>query len=377
ACHGLFRGFAEDVGHLSSLSEHLWPLEAMLDPDSMRAAARLSFAEALLAGTTSVLDMGSVHHTDILFEEAARFGLRYMGGKAIMDQAQGLLPGLRESTDEALMASNRLCEKYNGAEGGRLRYAYSPRFILSSSQTAFSESAKEAKKRGAWLHTHAAESSEESQLVEQRTGSLPFDFLDSQGFLNEKTIVAHGVFMSMKERRTLKESGAALAHCPSSNLKLGSGIARVSDLVRVGVPVLLGSGGAAVNNRLDILEEARLACLLQRHRGNPGAVSAREALRWITIEGARALGLQEVGALIEGYHADILLLDSQSPHLFSIAPDIYSQIVFSGRGSDIHSVWVDGRPLVEDHTLLVDSERKILAEADRAARLLVSKISKI
>src|SRR5207302_3450799 len=169
-CQTLFRGLAEDKPLLPWLRERIWPLEAARDPDSMHASARLGIAELLLGGTTAILDMGTVHHTDALFETARDTGIRYTGGKALMDSGEGVPPGLLEPTALALHDNDRLADTWHEREGGRLRYAYSPRFVLTSSYDLLRSVGARARANNLLVHTHASEQHEETDLVRQRFG---------------------------------------------------------------------------------------------------------------------------------------------------------------------------------------------------------------
>src|SRR5450631_2564351 len=169
-CQTLFRGLAEDKPLLAWLRERIWPLEAAHDPDSLRASARLGIAELLLGGTTAILDMGTVHHTDALFEAAAETGIRYTGGKALMDTGEGVPSGLLESTAVALRDSDRLADVWHEREGGRLRYAYSPRFVLTATYDLLRSVGARARANHMLVHTHASEQREETNLVRQRFG---------------------------------------------------------------------------------------------------------------------------------------------------------------------------------------------------------------
>src|SRR5579864_109465 len=169
-CQTLFRGLAEDHRLLEWLRDRIWPLEAAHDPASLHASARLGIAELLLGGTTAVLDMGTVHHTDALFEAAAESGIRYTGGKALMDSGEGAPAGLIEPTAAALHENDKLAEKWHEAEDGRLRYAYSPRFVLTASYDLLRSIGMRARVNNLLVHTHASEQREEAELVRTRFG---------------------------------------------------------------------------------------------------------------------------------------------------------------------------------------------------------------
>src|SRR6266851_3967638 len=169
-CQTLFRGLAEDLPLLAWLRERIWPLEAAHDPESLFASARLGIAELLLGGTTAILDMGTVHHTQALFEAALQTGIRYTGGKAMMDTGDGVPAGLLETTPIALRESDRLAREWHEREGGRLRYAYSPRFVLTATYDLLRSVSARARANDILIHTHASEQREEVDLVKGRFG---------------------------------------------------------------------------------------------------------------------------------------------------------------------------------------------------------------
>jgi cytosine/adenosine deaminase-related metal-dependent hydrolase len=369
-CQTLFRGQAEEMELLDWLQERIWPLEGALDAPAMRASARLGIAELLLGGTTSILDMGSVHHTDELFRAAEDLGLRYTGGKTLMDEGEGHPPSLQESTEDAVAESVRLCERWHGQAEGRLRYAFSPRFVLTASEEAVRGCVEEARRRGALLHTHSSESRGEIDLVRSRTGLTNVALLHELGFTGDDVVLAHGVWLSPEEREILKRTRTAITHCPSANLKLASGIAPVEELLGEGIRVALGADGAACNNTLDGFLEMRLAALLQKVQRGPKALPAAAALRLATRNGARALGLPHVGSIAPGKKADIVLLDTHRPHLHPGHADLASRVVYSAKSSDVHTVIVEGRVLVEGARLQHADLGEILEDADRAATAL-------
>ena len=369
-CQTLGRGRADELPLLTWLQERVWPMEAALDPDMLRAAARLGMAELLLGGTTTVLDMGTVHHTDVLFEEARNLGLRYTGGKTIMDHGHGFPPALRETAEVALQESVRLCDKWNNTEDGRLRYAFSPRFALCCSEAVLTGCVREARARGALLHTHASENSDEVQLIRERTGRTNVEYLHHLGFSGHDVLLAHGVWLTAKEQRLLRESGTHIVHCPSSNLKLASGIARIDELLAAGIDVALGADGAPCNNGLDAFMEMRLAALLHKVRGGASAVPAAQALHLATRGGALAMGLTECGSLALGQQADVILLDLNKPHAYPDLGDLASRVVYAAQRSDVHTVLCQGRVVVSEGVLQTASVPDILQDAQRAAQRL-------
>jgi 5-methylthioadenosine/S-adenosylhomocysteine deaminase len=374
-CQTLFRGLAEDKPLLAWLREHIWPLEAAHDADSLRASARLGIAELLLGGTTSILDMGTVHFTDALFEAAAETGIRYTGGKALMDAGDGVPPGLLEATAVALRESDRLAQEWHGREDGRLRYAYSPRFVLTASYDLLRSVGARARANHMLVHTHASEQREETDLVRQRFGAPNIQLLDNLGLADTNACFAHCVWPEPHELDILASGGASVVHCPSCNLKLGSGAAPIAEYLERGVNVALGADGAASNNRLDGWEEMRLAALLARLRDGPTALAAADVFELATIAGARALGIDvDVGSIEVGKYADLAVLDLRRAHA-SGPDDVYTRLVFSARASDVRLVTVGGKVVVQDGQLIAFSEREAVAEADQQRALLLNRIS--
>lgn len=349
-CQTLFRNQAEDLELLEWLKRRIWPLEAAHDEESMEASARLGIAELFAGGTTTVLDMGSVRHTDVLFEAAKATGLRYVGGKAMMDDA-GTFPGLRELTEDSLRESDALAARWDGKEDGRLRYAYAPRFALSCSDRLLREVASRVAS-GARLHTHASENRAECELVRQSRGATNIHYLRQAGLCSPRSVFAHCVWPAEGELEALAETSTAVAHCPSSNLKLGSGIAPIPDMLSRGIRVGLGADGAPCNNWLDAWTEMRAAALVPRPRFGPACLPAERVFEMATIGGAAALGLdRETGSLEEGKQADVTLVDPRGLHALPHAPDIYATLVHSLRASDVRHVVVAGRVVLRDGAL--------------------------
>jgi cytosine/adenosine deaminase-related metal-dependent hydrolase len=370
-CQTLFRGMAEEQRLLGWLRERIWPLEAAHDRASLRASARLGLAELLLGGTTAILDMGTVHHTDAVFEAAAESGIRYTGGKALMDAGDGVPQGLLEPTAVALRDNDRLADKWHEAENGRLRYAYSPRFVLTATYDLLRSIGARARANNLLVHTHASEQRDEVEVVRQRFGTSNIRLLANLGLADTNACFAHCVWPEPEEFDVLASGGATVVHCPSCNMKLGSGAAPIAEYLERGVNVALGADGAASNNRLDAWEELRVAGLLSRFRDGPPGLGALDLFEMATIGGARALGLDaDIGSIEVGKYADLCVLDLRRPHAFGPG-DVYTQLVFSARASDVRLVLIGGRIVVENGRLLNISEAEVVADAkaQRAALL--------
>ena len=349
-CQTLCRGAADDLPLLTWLKERIWPWEAALDEKSMRASARLAIAELLLSGTTSILDMGSVHETDAIADEVARSGLRATIGKAMMDSGEGVPSRLCETTKASLDESDRLAQRWTGQADDRVRYAYAPRFVLSCTEALLREVAARVQ-RGARLHTHASEQLPECELVRKERGMDNISYFHSLGLVGGRSALAHCVHPTIIERDLLASTGAHVVHCPSSNLKLGSGIAPIPEMLAQGISIALGADGAPCNNNLDGFMELRLAALLHKHRAGTDALPAGQALVLATVNGARAIGRgDEVGSLEVGKRADLIVVDLAQPHI-APSPDPTSAIVYAAQSRDVRHVFVDGRQLVNNGVL--------------------------
>ena len=370
-CQTLARGRADDMELLDWLRTVIWPYEGKLDEAAATASGELACAELLLGGTTAILDMGTVHHTDHIFAAAERSGIRATIGKAMMDADDPHIPpGLRESTHGSLDASAKLVARWHGAADNRLRYAYAPRFVLSCTDELLREVGVQAKAKGVRIHTHASENHGEIALVRERFGKDNIVVLDELGLLGEHTCIAHCVHLTAEEKRLLAARGAHVCHCPSSNLKLASGICPVPELIAAGVAVALGADGAPCNNNLDGFHELRLAALLHKHRAGPRALPAPEVVRMATMGGAAALGLGDsIGSLEVGKRADVIAVDITALHSVPTGSP-WSAIAYAAQACDVRHVTVDGKLVVLDRALQTLDVGVVRDRARAAARRL-------
>jgi 5-methylthioadenosine/S-adenosylhomocysteine deaminase len=370
-CQTLARGRADDLELMDWLRDVIWPYEAKLDEAAMTASAELACAELLLGGTTAILDMGTVKHTGAIFSAAERSGIRATIGKAMMD-APDTTPGLRETTQASLDESAALAKRWHGAAGGRLRYAYAPRFVLSCTDELLREVGARAKANGLGIHTHASENAAEVALVRARFGKPNIDVLDDFGLLGPNTCIAHGIHVSPEERALLATRGTHVCTCPSSNLKLASGICPVPELIAAGVAMAIGADGAPCNNNLDGLHELRLVALLHKVGRGPRTLPAPEVVRMATKGGAAALGLGDsLGSLEVGLRGDVIAVDVQALHTLPAASP-WSQIAYAAQSCDVKHVAVDGRVVVRDRILLTLDVAAVRKAAQRAATRLFS-----
>lgn len=373
-CQALFRGMADELPLLEWLRRRIWPLEAAHHERSMRASARLGLLEMMRAGTTTILDLGTVHHQDVLFETMRESGIRGFSGKAMMDRGARVPKGLRESTRESLRESERLCSAWHGAAEGRLGYAFAPRFILSCSERLLRETGEAARSRNALVHSHASEHRGERDEVRKLFGKDDVDVLADWGVAGPNVVLAHGVQLRRSQMRRIAKRGTRFVHCPSANLKLASGIADVVGMREAGIVVGIGADGAPCNNRMDPFTELRQTALLAKvRRSNAAALHAMDALAMITIDGARVLNLDhEVGSIEIGKKADLAIVRLDALHS-EPGGDAVSRLVYSAVASDVSDVMIDGRWVLRRGQLEGVDMRQVIEDARSEARELVKR----
>ena len=372
-CQTLFRGAADDLALIDWLKKRVWPMEAAHTAASIAASARLGIAELIKGGTTCALTMETVNHTSQVFQVVEASGFRATVGKCMMDKGDEVPKPLQEKTSQSIAESLELLQRWHGQAGGRIRYCFAPRFAVSCTRELLEQVGRLSRAHGVMIHTHASENRTECALVEAETGLRNINYLDSVGVSGRHVALAHCVHLTNEEIRILKSTGTNVAHCPSSNLKLGSGIAPIAKLLEEEVSVSLGADGAACNNRLDMFTEMRTAALLQKALHGPEVLPASRVLRLATIDGARALGLEsEIGSLEVGKRADVAVVTLDQLHM-SPEAEVISSLVYAGEASDVQTVIVDGRILMRDRTLLTLDEADVIADADAQSELLMSR----
>lgn len=375
-CQTLFRGKADDLELMDWLRKRIWPLEAAHDGESLYYSAMLGIGELISSGTTTIVDMETVHHTDYAFQAIAASGIRALSGKVMMDQKGGDIPeALQEDTAASLQESVDLLEKWNGYDGGRIRYAFSPRFVVSCTEPLLKEVRDLSARYGVKVHTHASENQGEIEIVQAMTGMRNIVYLDHIGLANERLILAHCIWLDEEERRILRERGVHVSHCPGSNLKLSSGIADTTGLIHEHVSVSLGADGAPCNNNLDMFNEMRLAALIQKPIHGPTAMDAKSVFRMATIGGAKAVGMEnEIGSIEVGKKADLAILNLYNFHTFpSFDVDPISRIVYSATRADVESTIVNGKILMDRGILKTVDKDTVLRESDQSIKRLLAR----
>lgn len=375
-CQTIFRGLADDLQLLDWLQKKIFPMETAHNEQSMYASAMSGIAELLRSGTTTILDMGSVNHEEEIIRAIGEMGLRAFVGKAMMDVNE-IFPKLRESTTESLRSTRDLAERYHDSYDGRIRYAVAPRFVLSCTDTLMQEAHSMLSSfPGMLFHTHASENKNEIRAVRERCKMENVEFLHHLGILSNQSCLAHCVHLNENEMDILKSTKTNVSHCPSSNLKLGSGIAPIPEYLSRGINVSLGADGAPCNNSLNMFHEMRLASLIQKPAHGPTSMPAKLVFEMATRGGAKALGLEhEIGTIEVGKKADLLLLDLSRIWNPLVQNDhLYSAIVYSAGPENVDSVMIDGQWVYRKRELVGRDEHSLVEDASRELKSLLNRM---
>ena len=362
----LFRGLCDDLALMEWLRERIWPLEGAHSAASNAVSARLAAAELLRSGTTAVIDMGTVHHEDAIFETMRDVGMRGLFGKSLMDGGEGVPPSLLEEADVGLAETERLIHDWHMTGNGRLRYAVAPRFVPSCSKRLLASARDLARHNGLRLHTHASENLGEIALVESLHHMRNVVLLHKLGYTGKDVVLAHCIWLDDEEKKILADTGTHVAHCPSSNTKMASGIAPIVELRTLGVDVALGLDGA--HNHMDALMEIRQASILQKARlHEPTALPALEALELATLGGASALGqADDLGSLEVGKKADLAVLDMDMLHtLPGWGRDPVQRVVYEATRENVVHTMIDGVFVYRDRQFLTLDLEQTLKDAER------------
>ena len=362
AAMALYRGVADDVVLETWLRDYIFPLEAKLTTaEFVYWGTKLAAWEMILGGTTTFVDM--YYFEDEVARAASEAGLRVVAGETILDFPSPDSP----TPADGLRYTEEFIQRWRNHP--LVTPAVAPHSAYTCSADTLQAATALAKRTGAPLLIHLAESKGEMETVKGRTGRTSARYLADLGVFDVPTLAAHCIYLDAADRTLLAEKHVGCAHNPSSNIKLASGIAPVLALRAAGVKVGLGTDGpAGSNNDFDMMEEMDLAAKLQKiFSGDPQALPAIDALAMATIEGAQAAGLgEEIGSLEPGKRADVILLRRDAPHAIP-AFDVYSQIVYSLKASDVETSIINGRVVMEQRRVLTLDEREIRKHTARTA----------
>jgi 5-methylthioadenosine/S-adenosylhomocysteine deaminase len=364
----LFRGIADDLDLQEWLTKYIFPAEAKnVTEDFVRVGTRLGLAEMIRSGTTTYCDM--YYFEDAIADETFKAGMRGVLGETVID-----FPVADNKTyEQGLAYADRFVQKWRG--NVLIVPAIAPHAPYTVSEEHLKAARALSDRTGAPIVTHIEETKREVDDSIKAKGASPIDYLNRIGFLNDRVIAAHVVWPTEEELGLLKKLGVGIVHNPQSNMKLASGVAPVPEMLKLNLPVGLGTDGAASNNDLNVWEEmdtaAKLHKLISR---DPKVVSAEEAFEMATIRGARALHLEkEIGSIEKGKRADLVIVDldalNQTPYY-----NIYSDLVYATKSADVRTVIIEGRVVMRDRKLLTLNEETIKADARRYRERIVQSV---
>jgi 5-methylthioadenosine/S-adenosylhomocysteine deaminase len=349
----LLRNYADDMPLEKWLFENIIPREGQLTEEDIYRGTVLGIAEMIKSGTTTFADM--YLHMDQVASAVTETGIRAnLSRGPITSGVRG--NGLSVDTNAFMDYKNR----WDNTADGRIKVSMEIHSVYLFDEPSIREAAQLAKSTNSGIHIHLSETRNELATSIEKYGVRPIEACESFGVFDVPVIGAHCVHLDDKELDILKKYNVNPVHNPSSNLKLGSGIARIPDMLSRGINVCLGTDGAASNNNLDMLEEMHIAALL--HKGvnyDPLCMKAEEVIKMTTVNGAKALGFNDVGLLKEGMKADIIIIDTDNVHMRPLH-NPQSSITYSAQGSDVDTVIVNGKVLMKDKELLTIDEEKLL-----------------
>lgn len=333
----LLRGLADDMPLKEWLEQKIWPAEAKFKPADIYQGTKLACQEMLRSGTTTFFDM--YWQPEPIIKAIRETGMRGFIGPLIIDLGS-VAVGPREIEALYLRAKKKL--------DGTVKITIAPHAIYTVSEATLIWCQQFARQNNLLLHIHLSETEEEVKNCVKQHSCRPVEYLAKIGFLGDNVVAAHGCWLSDEEVKILAKNKVSVAHCPTSNLKLVSGVLPLSKLLKAGVNVALGTDGPASNNSLDMFSEMKMAALIHKlNEKNPAAASAQTVLDLATINGARALKMQDKVASIDiGKQADVVLINFNQPHL-QPCHNVVSNLVYSAQGGDVSAAIVSGQVLYQ------------------------------
>lgn len=357
----IFRGYADDKPLHEWLYDYIFPVESkFVNAHTVKAGTLLAMAEMLRSGTTTFNDM--YYFVDEIAQVVDKTGIRAILTESVID-----FPAPNSPTPEQSLATSRsLLSKWKGHP--TITIGISAHAPYSCSADLLQKSKSLADEFGVIYNIHVAETKKEVEMMLEQKGMTPVEYLESLGVLGDNVVAAHCVHLNDEDIQILANHHVGVAHNPECNMKLASGVAPIPELIKAGVDVGLGTDGVASNNDLDMFDEMNTAAILHKlSKNDPTVMDAKAVIRAATINGARVLGMdKEIGSLETGKKADFIVLDMQKPHAQPVY-NIYSQIVYSLNGSDVETVVVNGRILMQDYKLLTLDEKEIIKNVNEVA----------
>jgi len=365
------RGLAEGLPLFPWLQTYVDPAHRVLTEKDAYADYMLSYVEMVKSGITSVLDMYRFGYRGV--EAAEKVGIRTTIAPYVSDLPEYSF--LEKPSD-----NYRLLKEKNGSANGRVRIWIGLEHIVYCSEEAFVKAREYADKYKVGIHTHGEESKQMRKQIKIKYGLYPIQLFGRYGILKRGTVLAHCVWLNETEMNLLSKTNTSVAHCPTSNMKLASGIAPIIELLDKGVNVGLGTDGVKENNRLDMFQEMKISSLLQKVRHlNASIMTPEQVFFMATLGGARALMLErETGTIEIGKKADLVIVDYRRPHLTPVIErnrgNILANLVFSAQPSDVNTVIVDGSVIVRNSKVMTVNEQEIISLANKRAMELLERV---
>ncbi|ELZ06992.1 amidohydrolase [Natrialba aegyptia] len=363
----LLRGHADDKPLDTWLQEDIWPAEGELTPEDIRAGAELGLLEMIKSGTTAFADM--YFEVPEIAAAVDTAGLRARLGHGVVTVAAD-----EAAAREDAQTSIDVARELDGAADGRISTAFMPHSLTTVGEEYLDEFVPKAREIGVPIHYHANETTDEVAPIVEERGVRPLAYAAEKGMLEPEDFVAHGVHVDESEIELLAEAGTGVIHCPGSNMKLASGMAPVQRLLDAGVTVGLGTDGAASNNDLSLLDEARDAAMVGKlETGDASAVPAEAVAEFLTHGTADAIGL-DTGRLEPGAAADLAVIDLDAPHL-TPPHDLVSHLAYAAAAADVKHTICDGQVLMRDREVQTLDERAVCDRASERAAALVDRVA--
>jgi len=365
-CHSpmaLFRGMADDLPLKSWLYEHIFPAEAKyISPDTVYWASLLASVEMIASGTTTCID--GYFFADEIVKALHKSGMRALVAQGVIDFPAPGVPDSKKNLDVASAFLQRWMHFSDRIIPGI--FCHSP---LTCSEKTLLEARDISTQFDFPLQIHLSETREEVGEIKQKSSLRPVFYLDELGLLNRHLIAAHAIYLNEEEIDLLAEKKVKIAHCPESNMKLGSGVAPIAQMLEKGIAVSIGTDGCASNNNLDLFAEMDTTAKLAKVANlDPAIIDARTVLAMATIGGARAIGLENrIGTIEPGKKADIIIVDAHSPHMTPMY-NPYSQLVYSATGGDVRDVIINGNIVYRDRRFTNLDSAEIMDEVTRLCR---------
>jgi len=363
----IFRGIAEDLPLMVWLKEYIFPIEAKLRKDWVYWGTKLSLIEMIRSGIVAFCDM-------YLFEKEVIKALEESGLKALVGEglfdfpspSYGPLEKGFELTEELLK---------NFENHHRIKIAVSPHTLYTCSPETVKRCISLSEKYNAKLHIHLCETKEEIEEVKKKYNKRPVELLKELGGINENLIAVHCVKLDLKEIELMAKSSAGIVHCPESNLKLGSGIAPLTEMLEAKARIGLGTDGPASNNDLDMFSEMRTACLVQKGvKEDPSIIKANDVFKMATYLGAEILGFSDTGKLLPGYKADLAVIDLSH---YSLQPDYnpLALLVYSAKSGFVSDLMIDGNWIMRNYKILSIDEEEVIEKVKKIKREILAFLS--